>query len=152
MGGLIATRYAPDHQDKVKGLVLLDATSPTAGTDLGNRIPESATGPAGDMRAQNLSMFEGQNPERLAFTDGEVRSAGDIPVRVIRQGQPYLADMLPEYGAGLEEDWTKGRKAWPALSGTSEPSTAENSGHYIHVDEPEVAAEAIGTLTARAAG
>ncbi|MFF0103842.1 alpha/beta fold hydrolase [Streptomyces hirsutus] len=151
MGGLIAARYAPDHQDKVKGLVLLDATSPTAGADLGNRTPESATGPAGELRAQSLAMFEGQNPERLVFADGEVRSAGDIPVRVIRHGRQYLGE-VPEYGPGLEEDWTKGQKAWLALSGDSELSTAENSGHHIHVDEPEVAVEAIGSVAAQAAG
>ncbi|MFE9923471.1 alpha/beta fold hydrolase [Streptomyces sp. NPDC005774] len=152
LGGLIAARYAPDHQDKVKGLVLLDATSPSAGTDLEKRIPESATGPAGDMRAQILATYEGQNPEQLVFEDGEVRSAGDIPVQVIQHGQPYLAAMLPEYGEGLEEDWTKGQKAWPALSGNSELSTAKNSGHHIYLDEPEVAVEAIRSVTAQAAG
>ncbi|GAB2834201.1 alpha/beta hydrolase [Streptomyces chlorus] len=151
MGGLIAARYAPDHQDKVKGLVLLDATSPTAGADLKNRIPESATGPAGELRAQSLAVFEGQNPEQLVFADGEVRSAGDIPVRVIQHGQQYLG-AVPEYGPGLEEDWTKGQKAWLALSGNSELSTAKNSGHYIHADEPKVAVEAIEGVTEQAAG
>ncbi|MFC7328918.1 alpha/beta fold hydrolase [Marinactinospora rubrisoli] len=150
MGGLIAARYAPDHQDRVHGLVLLDATSPTAVADLEDRIPESATGPAGELRAQTLAIFAGENPERLVFTDGEVRSAGDIPVRVIQHGQQYLAE-VPEYGPGLEEDWTAGQQAWLAVSSDSEASTAENSGHYIHVDEPEVAVEAIEQVAAQAA-
>ncbi|GAB2456741.1 hypothetical protein [Streptomyces incanus] len=148
---MIAARYAPGHQDEVKGLVLLDAASPTAGADLKNRIPESATGPAGELRVQSLAVFEGQNPERLVFADGEVRAAGDLPVRVIQHGQQYLG-AVPEYGPGLEEDWTKGQKAWLAPSGTSEPSTARNSGHSIYVDEPETAVEAIEDATARAAG
>jgi pimeloyl-ACP methyl ester carboxylesterase len=151
MGGLIAARYAPDHQDRVQGLVLLDATSPTAVADLTSRIPESATGAAGELRAQTLAIYGGENPERLVFTDGEVRSAGDIPVEVIQHGQQYLAE-VPTYGRGLEEDWTNGQEAWLAVSSDSELSTAENSGHYIYVDEPEVAVEAIERVASQAAG
>ncbi|TDC80180.1 alpha/beta fold hydrolase [Streptomyces hainanensis] len=145
MGGLIAARYAPDHQDRVAGLVLLDATPPTQVGDLTNRIPESATGPAAEVRAQTLAIFEGQNPEQLVFTDGEVRSAGDIPVRVVQHGVQYLGE-VPEYGAGLEEDWTAGQEQWLALSSDSELSTAENSGHYIHVEAPDVAADAVNEV------
>ncbi|WP_421648057.1 alpha/beta fold hydrolase [Nocardiopsis alba] len=39
LGGLIAARYAPDDQDRVKGLVLLDATSPTMIDDITGVIP-----------------------------------------------------------------------------------------------------------------
>ncbi len=152
MGGLIAARYAPDHTDRVAGLVLLDATSPTAIADLTARIPESATGPMGDLRAQTLAIYGGQNPEQLVFADGEVRSVGDMPVQVIRHGRQYLAAMDPEYGPGLEEDWTKGQQDWATMSVNSELSTAENSGHDIHLDEPEVAVEAIETVMAQAAG
>ncbi|MGW0984495.1 alpha/beta fold hydrolase [Streptomyces xiamenensis] len=151
MGGLIAGRYAPDHQDRVAGLVLLDSTSPTAVADVSDRIPESDTGPAGELRAQTLAIFAGENPELLVFTDGEVTSAGDIPVRLIQHGQQYLGE-VPEYGEGLEEDWTAGQHKWLALSEDSELSTAENSGHYIHVDEPDVAVAAIDEVTTRAAG
>lgn len=146
-GGLIAGRYAPEHQDRVQGLVLLDATSPTAATDLMARIPESATGEAGELRAQTLAVYNGENPEQLRFEDGEVASAGDIPVRVIQHGQQYLAE-VPEYGEGLEEDWTKGQRDWLNLSSNSELITAENSGHYIYVDEPEVAVDAVEAVVA----
>ncbi|MFC9424804.1 alpha/beta fold hydrolase [Streptomyces sp. NPDC056987] len=149
MGGLIAARYAPDHQDRVKGLVLLDSTSPTAVGDLTKRIPESATGPAGELRAQTLGVFAGENPEQLVFTDGKVRSAGDIPVRVIQHGVQYLAE-VPEYGPGLEEDWTKGQKAWLGLSTNSELSTAEKSGHYIYLEAPKVAADAVKEVASQA--
>ncbi|MFC3996124.1 alpha/beta fold hydrolase [Nocardiopsis sediminis] len=151
MGGLIAARYAPDHQDRVAGLVLLDATSPTAVADLESRIPEDATGPAGELRAQTLAIYGGENPEQLVFTDGEVRSAGDIPVQVIQHGQQYLAE-VPEYGQGLEEDWTKGQEDWLNVSGNSELSTAENAGHYIHVDQPEAALEAVELVASQATG
>lgn len=74
---------APGHQDKVKGLVLLDATSPTQVADLNAEVPASATGPAAEVRDQTLAIFQGQNPEQLVVHDGKVESAGDIPVEVI---------------------------------------------------------------------
>ncbi|MER7498975.1 alpha/beta fold hydrolase [Nonomuraea pusilla] len=150
LGGLIAARYAPDHQDRVKGLVLMDATPPTMLADISESIPESAKGPAAELRAQNLAVFQGQNPEKLVITDGEVRSAGDIPVEVIQHGKPYL-EALPEYGPRLEKAWSAGQRRWLALSSHSKLSTAAKSGHYIYVDQPEVAVQAIERVTAQAA-
>ncbi|WP_253194679.1 alpha/beta hydrolase [Streptomyces sp. MP131-18] len=152
MGGLIAARYAPDHLDRVQGLVLLDATSPTAIADMEARIPESATGAAAQLRAQTLAIYAGENPEQLVFADGEVASVGDIPVRVIQHGQQYLAALDPEYGPGLEEDWTKGQQDWATMSTNSELSVAEDSGHDIHLEAPEIAVEAVETVVSQAAG
>jgi pimeloyl-ACP methyl ester carboxylesterase len=150
LGGLLAARYAPDHQDRVKGLVLMDATSPTMADDITKAIPESATGPAAELRAQNLAMFQGQNPEKLVIADGKVRSAGDIPVEVIQHGKPYLA-AVPKYGKRLEQAWAAGQRKWLALSSGSKLSTAANSGHYIYLDQPEVAVKAIDRVAAQAA-
>ncbi|SDD49302.1 alpha/beta fold hydrolase [Glycomyces harbinensis] len=150
MGGLIAGRYAPDHQDDVAGLVLLDATSPTAAGDIAERIPEDTAGAAGELRAQTLAIFEGANPEQLVFADGEVQSAGDIPVRVIQHGVQYLAAADPEYGLGLEEDWTAGQNDWLNLSADSRLDTAEASGHYIYNEAPDVALEAVQDVASRA--
>ncbi|MGR6915568.1 alpha/beta fold hydrolase [[Actinomadura] parvosata] len=151
LGGLIAARYAPDHQDRVKGLVLLDATPSTMLADISKAIPESAKGPAAELRAQNLAVFQGQNPEKLTIADGKVRSAGDIPVEVVQHGKPYLA-ALPEYGPRLEKAWAAGQRAWLALSSNSKLSTAEKSEHYIYVDQPEVAVGAIERVAAQAGG
>ncbi|MFD1544969.1 alpha/beta fold hydrolase [Nonomuraea guangzhouensis] len=150
LGGLIAARYAPDHQDKVKGLVLLDATSPTMIADITQAIPASAKGPAADVRAQNLAIFQGNNPEKLVITDGKVRSAGNIPVEVVKHGKQYLA-AIPTVGKSLEQAWTAGQRKWLALSSNSKLSTATNSGHYVYVDEPEVAVQAIERVTSQAA-
>ncbi|MGW5689202.1 alpha/beta fold hydrolase [Nonomuraea sp. NPDC003754] len=150
LGGLIAATYAPDHQDRVKGLVLMDATPPTMAGDITKAIPESAKGPAAEVRAQNLAIFQGENPEKLVITDGKVRSAGNIPVEVVQHGKPYLA-AVPEYGPRLERAWSAGQRKWLALSRGSKLSTATNSGHYIYVDQPDVAVQAIERVTARAA-
>ncbi|WP_328855256.1 alpha/beta hydrolase [Microbispora hainanensis] len=150
LGGLIAARYAPDHQDRVKGLVLMDATPSTMLHDISTAIPESATGPAAELRAQNLAVFKGENPEKLVVPDGKVRSAGDIPVEVIQHGMPYLA-AVPTYGPRLERAWAAGQRRWLALSSDSTLSTAAKSGHYIYVDQPDVAVKAVERVTAQAA-
>jgi pimeloyl-ACP methyl ester carboxylesterase len=142
LGGLIAARYAPGHQDRVAGLVLMDATSPTQTADLKVKVPDIATGVAADLKAQTIAVLAGENPEMLTVPDGEVRSAGDIPVEVIQHGKPYLA-AVPEYGPAMEQAWTEGQRKWLAISRRGNLSTAANSEHYIYVDEPEVAVRAI---------
>ncbi len=150
LGGMIAARYTPEHKDTVKGLVLMDATSPTSVADITNAIPESATGLTAQLRTQSLGVSKGQNPEKLVFDDGKVRSAGDIPVEVIRHGKQYLA-AVPQYGPSLERSWTEGQRKWLAVSSKSKLSTAKNSEHYIYVDQPAVAVQAIQRVTAKAA-
>ncbi|PSK89420.1 serine aminopeptidase S33 family [Murinocardiopsis flavida] len=149
LGGLIAARYAPDHQDKVTGLVMMDATSPTQNDDLTKGIPESAKGPAVELREQTLGILQGKGPEKLTVPDGEVRSAGDIPVEVVQHGKQYLA-AVPEYGPDLETAWAEGQRKWLGVSSESKLSTAKNSEHYIYVDEPKVAVKAIQGVAAKA--
>jgi len=151
LGGLIAARYAPDHQDRVTGLVMLDATSPTMLDDITEVIPESATGEGAEVRAQNIAMFEGENPENITVeSDAEVRSAGDIPTEVVQHGVEYLGE-IAEYGDDLERVWSEGQEQWLEVSGDSRLSTAEESAHHIHVDQPDVAVDAILSVTDRAA-
>ncbi|HEY3471432.1 MAG TPA: alpha/beta fold hydrolase [Amycolatopsis sp.] len=150
MGGLIAARYTPAHQDRVAGLVLMDATPSTIVADTSAGIPESATGPAAEARAGAVAGYTGQNPEQLSIQDGEVGYAGDIPVVVIRHGQPYLAQQIPQYGEALEKAWTAGQEKWLDLSSRSEAVVATNSDHYIYVNQPAIAVEAIQHVTAEA--
>ncbi|MBI0300010.1 alpha/beta fold hydrolase [Streptomyces sp. PRKS01-29] len=150
LGGLIAARYAPDHQDRIKGLVLMDATSPTQTADLKKGIPESATGPAVALRDQTLAILHGGEPERLTVPDGKVRSAGDIPAEVIHHGKRYLAE-VPDYGPGLERAWSDGQRKWLGVSSRSRLSTATDSAHYIYVDQPDVAVRAIERVTSQVA-
>ncbi|GAB3447047.1 alpha/beta fold hydrolase [Actinophytocola sediminis] len=150
LGGMIAARYAPGHQDTVAGLVLIDATTPTTVADTTNIIPETATGEAGTLRAGTIAAYGGENQEQLVITDGEVESAGDIPVEVIQHGQQYLA-ALPEFGPGLERAWGEGQRKWLAVSTNSTLSTAANSAHHIYRDEPQVVVEAIERVVSEAA-
>ncbi|MFE9723620.1 alpha/beta fold hydrolase [Streptomyces sp. NPDC005794] len=151
LGGLLAARYAPDHQDQVRGLVLMDATSPTTTADISKVIPESAAAPADELRAQTLAVNKGQNAEMLLLPDGKVASAGDIPVEVIQHGVRYLGE-VPTYGDGLEKVWTEGQHKWLGVSTNAKLSTADKSAHEIYVDRPDLALKAIQRVTAQAAG
>lgn len=71
--------------------------------------------------------------------DGPQDMAGDI------------TKAIPEYGPRLEQAWSAGQRKWLALTRGSKLSTATNSGHYIYVDQPGVAVQAIDRVTARAA-
>jgi hypothetical protein len=46
--------------------------------------------------------------------------------------------------------WTDGQHQWRALSGRSGMSVATGSGHYVHVDRPDIAVKAIQRVTAQA--
>ncbi|MEV2228461.1 alpha/beta hydrolase [Streptomyces phaeochromogenes] len=148
LGGLIAARYAPDHRDRIKGLVLMDATIPALTAGVSKAIPESATGMAAELRDQTIAVNEGQNPEKFIIADAKVRSAGNIPVQIIRHESQYAE--VPDYGPALEEMWAEGQEQWRAISGRSRISVAAGSGHYIHVDRPDIAVKAIQQVTAQA--
>ncbi|MFD6286730.1 alpha/beta fold hydrolase [Streptomyces sp. NPDC060205] len=148
LGGYIAARYAPNHRDRVKGLVLLDATIPALTAGIRQAIPASATGVAAELRDQTLAVNEGQNPERFLIADAPVRSAGRIPVRIIEHESQFSE--VPDYGPALERMWAEGQQQWRALSAHSRVSTAAGSGHYIHVDRPDIALNAIRQVTAQA--
>lgn len=149
LGGLLAAQYAPAHTDRVVGLVLMDATPPSTLDDTKEAIPESASGPAAELRAQTIAMYSGENPEMLSLEGAKVGSAGDMPVEVIEHGQPYLAE-LPEYGELLEKAWGEGQRKWLELSENSNLTTASESGHHIYVDQPDVVVEAVERVLAEA--
>lgn len=151
LGGLLAARYAPDHQDRVKGLVLMDATSPTQSADLTKDVPKSAKGPDAEIRDQMVAVLQGQNPEKLVVPDGKVNSAGDIPVEVLQHGKQYLAEQFPKYGKAMERSWAEGQRKWLAVSSRSAQSTVEKSGHDIHLEQPDVAAKAVERVVTQVA-
>ncbi|MFF1919826.1 alpha/beta fold hydrolase [Streptomyces sp. NPDC058221] len=148
MGGYIAARYAPDHRDRVKGLVLMDATIPALTAGISKAVPESATGAAAEMRDGAIAVNEGQNPEQFLITDVRARSAGNIPVQIIKHESQYAE--VPDYGPALEQMWTDGQREWRALSCRSTLSTAPGTGHYIYVDRPDIALNAVRRVTAQA--
>lgn len=150
LGGAIAATYTQAHRDRVEGLVLIDATPPTTVADTVKAIPAKAPAPAGQLRAQLIQVSKGQNPELLKAVDTTVKSAGSLPVAVLRHGGPYLS-AVPKYGPTLEKNWRTGQRKWLALSSGSHLTVAPKSSHYIYADQPALTVRIIRKTTTRAA-
>ncbi|MGH3096470.1 MAG: alpha/beta fold hydrolase [Streptosporangiales bacterium] len=147
LGGLIATVYAHQYPDYVSGLVLLDATAPGVDEEILELVPADATWPAAAVRQEANGLRTGANPERLVYGDTPLGSLGDIPLTVVQHDKSILAT-VPQYGAQLERICRRGQQRLAALSSRCRLVTATGSGHYVHIDRPDLANDLI-TLMAR---
>ncbi|MDX1686662.1 MAG: hypothetical protein R3248_01655 [Candidatus Promineifilaceae bacterium] len=80
----------------------------------------------------------------------QITTLGDIPLVVLRHGagQPMMAS--PEVVAALEETFARLQAEMAALSTNGRLVVAEQGGHAIHLDQPELVVEAIRGVVAAA--
>ncbi|MEV5200528.1 hypothetical protein [Streptomyces sp. NPDC053720] len=67
----------------------MDAPIPALIAGINKAIPTSATGLAAELRGQTIAVNEGRNPETFLIADAVVRSAGNIPVQIIKHETQY---------------------------------------------------------------
>ena len=150
-GGLVARLYAATYPDEVVGLVLVDA----AHEDYYAAVRDVLTP---EQRAE-ISRLEEQGPPELADypdrerldTDAsatEMREAAaasplrPMPLIVLTHGRPW--DWPPGFpGAELEAVWTPLQEKLAALTPDSRMVVAEQSGHFIPGDQPDLVISAI---------
>ena len=65
----------------------------------------------------------------------------EIPIVVVSRGKRVWPDT--PYGDAMEAAWKELQKELNYMSGNSTHIIAENSGHVIHLDEPELVVDAI---------
>ncbi|HYE42740.1 MAG TPA: alpha/beta hydrolase [Caulobacteraceae bacterium] len=166
LGGLLARSYVRAYPGEVAGLVLVDATSDRNFGEL--EAATAATVPQIDAALASsrpgvpvVGLPPGTSPEvSMAFTPEILRGVktefealgrlppamkqpggfgtlGDLPLIVIRRGKASQ----PPSEADLNH--RAGQEALAALSTDSVLVTAENSGHTIPLDEPQVVADAV---------
>ena len=133
LGGLIAYTYARRYPQAASGLVLLDATPPLMSQPPNVPMPERL----------NLTHFEPDEraPEVL----------GDLPLSVVSPGRALTVAEAAQEGRTATPDalntrFEKRRAQHEQFLTTSTRSRAiwtATPGHYVHLDEPDVATGAI---------
>lgn len=72
-----------------------------------------------------------------------ITSLGDIPLIVLQHGQEQPMMASPEVTAALEETFARLQQEMADLSSNGQLITAEQSGHAIHLDQPELVVAAV---------
>jgi pimeloyl-ACP methyl ester carboxylesterase len=91
--------------------------------------------------------FNGAIAETTTFYSGTPQigpmSLGDLPLIVLRHGIPDVTGDNDSQQARFEQEWIKMQDELTALSSSSRQIIAEQSGHYIQIDQPQLVIEAI---------
>lgn len=170
-GGMIVRMLANLRSEQLVGLVLVDTSHEDQferlnGADSTDMLPktnnfvisqpEIPSGLRQDI-AEKIYAFSRMR-KTYAALHGELSSFGDsarqvkrarkvfdFPVTVIQRGtDPYTSDD----GGRKNKIWQELQSDLVALSESGELVVAENSGHHIHIDEPEVVVDVIRKMAA----
>ncbi len=145
-GGLVARLYASTYPDEVAGMVLVDA----AHEDYYDRIREVLTPAQWATFAQAPADGADATIESIDIdaSSGQMRDAAaaaplrPMPLAVVTHGRPW--DWPPDYpAAALEAVWPPLQEELAALTPDARLVVAEESGHFIPGDEPDVVIAAI---------
>jgi pimeloyl-ACP methyl ester carboxylesterase len=102
-------------------------------TVAGYRAVVAATGYFAAAAAETAGLEESMAQVRAARLD----SLGDLPLVVVSRGLPETE------GAADEREWRSMQAELAALSSKGMHVTAERSGHYVQLEQPEVVVDAI---------
>lgn len=150
IGGDIATRYARAYPKAAAGLVLFDATPPGYLNFVLRLIPPTAKGLDKALRAEASTTISGHNKERLKVAGANWAppgALGHIPVDVVEHGQDIFA-ATGKYDRPLQDHWASGQLDLSRLSSRSQVIIATRSGHYIYLDQPQLALDVINAVIA----
>lgn len=172
-GGLIMRQLASIMPGSVIALVLIDASHEEQFTRLAGEsavamlptsrnfvvsAPELPDGLRDDIKRKILALsrmrktYTALHAEIESFSDScnyikNNRATFDFPVRILSRGlNPYTDDKLP---GNKDKIWHELQSEFLTLSDDSEQIIAENSGHHIHVDRPELVMDVIGALISK---
>jgi pimeloyl-ACP methyl ester carboxylesterase len=152
-GGDVAVSFASKFADEVRGVLLLDAT-PTSWNSVLCAVPDDGTaGSAGlaqvcGMQAAARNNAEGiDGPSAFAELAG-IASLGSLPLIVDTAADRGYIDqgVDPELAAQLSDAWNLGQAHWMSLSSAAQLVEVANSGHYIHLDQPDLVIGQIRSL------
>jgi len=152
-GGFNVRLYADQYPDEVVGLVLVDATHEDWQERFLAVLPPPAPNESQALKELRASFLEQPDPNQnaegvdLEASAAQVRatgSLGDLPLVVLTRGRSDAPPDFPaDVAARLEHAWLEMQQDLARLSTNSTHIIAEESGHYIAGDQPEVVVDAI---------
>jgi pimeloyl-ACP methyl ester carboxylesterase len=140
-GGLIVQLYAAQHPENAAGVVLVDSLQ-----------KNNLTRTAEILGDQAMTLFLGAtqaNPEGVDVVASldQIRSdtdLGDLPLTVITAGVPNLPPFIDEAVKDqLAGAWLDAQRELVRLSSAGTHVIAEESGHCVQCDQPELVADVI---------
>jgi pimeloyl-ACP methyl ester carboxylesterase len=153
IGGLHALLFAYEYPQEVAGLVLVDSSHYDSFWRMEGALPpetpdENEAVHNWRMMMRAVMMDPMFNPEGLDLpqTNAQLRfrgSLGDFPLVVLTAGNKQRPDFPPEMHARLEAEWLELQKDLAALSSAGRHVVAQESGHYIQKDQPDLVVDAI---------
>ena len=76
-----------------------------------------------------------------------VATLGDLPLTIITAAHRNPEGITPDEQARLDQQWDAGQRRWADRSSRSKVVTVEDTGHDIHLDQPQtVLDEVVGLL------
>ncbi len=140
-GGLNVQLYAAQHPENTAGVILVDSLQPDNLVRAAEILGEQAM-------SALMRGLQG-NPEGVdvAASFDQVRAAGDLgglPLTVITAGRPNLPPFIDrKIGQRLAGSWLESQRELVRLSSAGVQVIAEESGHCVQCDQPNLVADVI---------
>ena len=140
-GGLNVLLYASQHNENTAGVILIDSLQPD------NLVLAAEI--LGEQAMTALMRGLQQNPEGVdvAASFDQVRAAGnlrDLPLTVITAGRPNLPPFIDrKISERLAGSWLESQRELVGLSSAGVQVIAEESGHCVQCDQPELVTDVI---------
>jgi pimeloyl-ACP methyl ester carboxylesterase len=144
LGGMYARLFADRYQEEVVGLVLVDSSHIDQFRRNATVLPPESPNESESLRFYREWFTNPPSYPTLPRRLFEAGSLGDMPLVVLTSPVKERADDLPPgLSAKIDEIWVELQKEWAQLSSHSTHVIAQESGHFIQHDQPDLVIDAI---------